>query len=98
MSICPAASNFGSFVDHRLKRMPLSTQPRNTVPMRLLWIWFMSAVRSGVVDMVYSPCAFYAAVVPECDAVSASSIDGPAARKNGGTELLDPVSYTHLTL
>src|SRR5437762_11530431 len=27
------------------------------------------AVRSGVVDMVYSPCAFYAAVVPECDAV-----------------------------
>src|SRR3954465_11204916 len=32
------------------------------------------AVRSGVVDMVYTPCAFYAAVVPECDAVSASSI------------------------
>jgi TRAP-type transport system periplasmic protein len=49
------------------------------------------AVRSGVVDMVYSPCAFYAAVVPECDAVSASSVDGPAARKNGGTELLDQI-------
>ena len=32
------------------------------------------AVRSGVVDMVYSPCAFYAAAVPECDAVSASTI------------------------
>ncbi|HJT60884.1 MAG TPA: hypothetical protein VJ797_04330, partial [Burkholderiales bacterium] len=30
-----------------------------------------TAVRNGVVDMVYSPCAFYAAVVPECDAVSA---------------------------
>src|SRR3954463_4782943 len=39
------------------------------------------AVRSGVVDMVYPPCAFSAAVVPECDAVSASSIDGrPRAR------------------
>src|SRR3954454_1669145 len=49
------------------------------------------AVRSGVVDMVYSPCAFYAAVVPECDAVSASSVDGPTARKNGGTELLNQI-------
>ncbi len=49
------------------------------------------AVRTGVVDMVYTPCAFYAAVVPECDAVSASSIDGPTARKNGGTELLNQI-------
>src|SRR5258708_4457602 len=49
------------------------------------------AVRSGVVDMVYTPCAFYAAVVPECDAVSASSIDGPTARKNGGTELMNQI-------
>ena len=49
------------------------------------------AVRSGVVDMVYTPCAFYAAVVPECDAVSASSIDGPSARRNGGTELLNQI-------
>jgi TRAP-type C4-dicarboxylate transport system substrate-binding protein len=49
------------------------------------------AVRSGVVDMVYSACAFYAAVVPECDAVSASSIDGPTARKNGGTDLLNQI-------
>ena len=49
------------------------------------------AVRSGVVDMVYSPCAFYAAVVPECDAISASSIDGPTARKNGATELMNQI-------
>jgi TRAP-type C4-dicarboxylate transport system substrate-binding protein len=49
------------------------------------------AVRSGVVDMVYSACAFYAAQVPECDAVSASTIDGPTARKNGGMELLNEV-------
>jgi len=49
------------------------------------------AVRNGVVDMVYSACAFYAAVVPECDAVSASSIDGPTARKNGGIELMNQI-------
>ena len=49
------------------------------------------AVRSGVVDMVYTPCAFYAAAVPECDAVSASTIDGPTARRNGGTELLNQI-------
>src|SRR6478609_4168285 len=49
------------------------------------------AVRSGVVDMVYTACAFYAAVVPECDAVSASSIDGPTARKNGGMDLLNQI-------
>ena len=49
------------------------------------------AARSGVVDMVYSPCAFYAAAVPECDAVSASTVDGPTARKNGGIELLSQI-------
>jgi TRAP-type C4-dicarboxylate transport system substrate-binding protein len=49
------------------------------------------AARSGVVDMVYSPCAFYAAAVPECDSVSASTIDGPTARKNGGLALLNQI-------
>lgn len=49
------------------------------------------AVRDGVVDMVYSPCAFYASIVPECDAISASSIDGPTARKNGGLELMSQI-------
>jgi TRAP-type C4-dicarboxylate transport system substrate-binding protein len=48
-----------------------------------------AAARDGVVDMVYSPCAFYAAAVPECDAVSASTVDGPTARKNGGIDLLN---------
>ena len=47
-----------------------------------------NAVRDGVVDMVYTPCAFYAAGVPECDAVSASSIDGPSARRNGAYDAL----------
>jgi TRAP-type C4-dicarboxylate transport system substrate-binding protein len=49
------------------------------------------AVRDGVVDMVYTACAFYAATVPECDAMSASTIDGPTARRNGGTELFNQV-------
>jgi TRAP-type C4-dicarboxylate transport system substrate-binding protein len=48
-----------------------------------------AAVRDGIVDMVYTPCAFYAGNVPECDAVSASTIDGPAARKNGAIAELD---------
>ena len=45
--------------------------------------------RNGVVDMVYTPCAFYAASVPECDAVSASTIDGPTARRNGAYDALN---------
>jgi TRAP-type C4-dicarboxylate transport system substrate-binding protein len=49
------------------------------------------AVRDGVVDMVYTACAFYAATVPECDAMSASTIDGPTARKNGGTALFNQI-------
>src|SRR5712692_5518996 len=56
------------------------------------------AVRSGVVDMVYTPCAFYAAVVPECDAVSASTVDGPTARKNGGTELLNQIHQKRMVV
>lgn len=47
-----------------------------------------NAVRDGVVDMVYTPCAFYAASVPECDAVSSSTIDGAVARKNGAYDAL----------
>src|ERR1043166_5075148 len=39
------------------------------------------AVRSGVVDMVYTPCAFYAAHVPECDARSEERRVGKEGRK-----------------
>jgi TRAP-type C4-dicarboxylate transport system substrate-binding protein len=49
------------------------------------------AVRDGAVDMVYTACAFYAAQVPECDAMSASTLDGPTARKNGGTDFLNQI-------
>lgn len=52
-----------------------------------------AAVRDGVVDMVYTPCAFYAGSVPECDAVSASTIDGPTARRNGA---YDALKETHI--
>ncbi len=52
-----------------------------------------NAARDGVVDMVYTPCAFYAASVPECDAVSASTIDGPTARKNGA---YDAIKEAHI--
>ncbi len=56
------------------------------------------AVRSGVVDMVYTPCAFYAPQVPECDAVAASTIDGPTARKNGGMELLNQIHQKRIAV
>jgi TRAP-type C4-dicarboxylate transport system substrate-binding protein len=52
-----------------------------------------NAARDGVVDMVYTPCAFYAATVPECDAVSASTIDGPTARKSGA---YDAIKEAHI--
>jgi TRAP-type C4-dicarboxylate transport system substrate-binding protein len=48
-----------------------------------------NAVRDGVVDMVYTPCAFYAGSVPECDAVSSSTLDGPTARKSGALAALN---------
>lgn len=48
-----------------------------------------NAARDGVVDMVHVPCAFYAGTVPECDVVSASSVDAPTVRANGGLALLN---------
>lgn len=48
-----------------------------------------AAVRDGAVDMVYTPCAFYAGSVPECDAVSSSTLDGPTARKSGALAALN---------
>jgi TRAP-type C4-dicarboxylate transport system substrate-binding protein len=57
-----------------------------------------NAVRDGVVDMVYTPCAFYAGSVPECDAVSASTIDGPTARKNGAYDALKDAHIRRMNL
>ncbi len=47
-----------------------------------------NALRNGVVDMVNVPCAFYTGTVPECDVVSAASVDAATARANGGLALL----------
>ena len=57
-----------------------------------------NAVRDGVVDMIYSPCAFYAGSVPECDAVSASTIDGPTARKSGALEALNDAHVRRMSV
>ncbi len=57
-----------------------------------------NAVRDGVVDMVYTPCAFYAAAVPECDAVSASTIDGPKARKSGAMDALNEAHVRRMSV
>ncbi len=49
------------------------------------------AVRSGVVDMVYTPGSFYAGALPEKDALVTSNLTGPEARANGGIELIDQI-------
>ena len=48
-----------------------------------------AAVRDGVVDMVHTPGSFYAANVPEIDAMVASSVTPMEARKNGGAAIMD---------
>jgi TRAP-type mannitol/chloroaromatic compound transport system substrate-binding protein len=91
-------------VAHRLGLPALATTYRNDPEVARYQSWDscdeqeaktiireMGAARDGVVDMVYTPCAFYAAQVPECDAVSAATIDGPTARKNGGMDLLNQI-------
>ncbi|MFO1361994.1 MAG: TRAP transporter substrate-binding protein DctP [Burkholderiales bacterium] len=57
-----------------------------------------NAVRDGIVDMVYTPCAFYAGSVPECDAVSASTIDGPTARRNGAYDAIKEAHIRRMNL
>jgi hypothetical protein len=57
MSIWPLESSFGSLVDQRLKRMPLSTQPSMVTPMRFWWMRsksslppFLRAVGPSIVE------------------------------------------------
>ena len=49
------------------------------------------AVRSGVVDMVYTPGSFYAGALPEKDALVTSNVTAVEARANGGIELIDQI-------
>src|SRR5260221_13347618 len=46
------------------------------------------AVRSGAVELIYTPCAVYAGQVPEFAPVSASTIEVPTARKNRRMRIL----------
>jgi len=49
------------------------------------------AVRSGVVDMVYTPGSFYAGALPEKDALVAANVTAAEARANGGIALIDRI-------
>ena len=49
------------------------------------------AVRSGVVDMVYTPGSFYAGALPEKDALVTSNKVAAEVRANGGIELIDQI-------
>ncbi|MDE4275029.1 TRAP transporter substrate-binding protein DctP [Phaeobacter gallaeciensis] len=49
------------------------------------------AVRSGVVDMVYTPGSFYAGALPEKDALVTSNLTAVETRANGGLELIDQI-------
>ncbi|MBI3709203.1 MAG: TRAP transporter substrate-binding protein DctP [Proteobacteria bacterium] len=46
------------------------------------------AVRRGVVDMAYLPVSFYAATVPEGDALVSSNVTPMEVRRNGGLDLM----------
>ena len=49
------------------------------------------AVRSGVVDMVYTPGSFYAGALPEKDALVTSNLTAVETRANGGLDLIDQI-------
>lgn len=49
------------------------------------------AVRSGVVDMVYTPGSFYAGALPEKDALVTSNLTAVETRANGGIKLIDQI-------
>lgn len=46
------------------------------------------AVRTGVVDMLYAPGTYYLGLIPEADAVAASTITPMEARESGAFEIL----------
>ena len=46
------------------------------------------AVRTGVVDMLYAPGTYYLGLIPEADAVAASTVTPMAARESGAFETL----------
>ncbi len=56
------------------------------------------AVRDGIVDMVYTPGSFYAAALPEKDALVASNLTAVETRQNGGIDLIDQIHQEKMGL
>ena len=56
------------------------------------------AVRDGIVDMVYTPGSFYAAALPEKDALVASNLTAVETRQNGGIALIDEIHQQKMGL
>jgi TRAP-type C4-dicarboxylate transport system substrate-binding protein len=57
-----------------------------------------NAVRDGIVDMSCIPTAFYAAAIPENDAIATSNASPDEVRKNGGMDLVDKLHARHMKM
>ena len=57
-----------------------------------------AAVRTGTVDMVCTPAAFYAQNLPENDAISTSNASPAEVRANGGMALIDKLHGQHMNM
>ena len=57
-----------------------------------------NAVRDGIVDMSCIPTAFYAAAIPENDAIATSNVSPAEARKNGGMALVDKLHGRYMKM
>tara|TARA_R110002126_G_scaffold35040_50_gene108295 strand:+ start:354 stop:1310 length:957 start_codon:yes stop_codon:yes gene_type:complete len=53
------------------------------------------AVSKGAVDMVCTPAAFYAAAIPENEAISTSPSSPAIVRENGGMAIIDQLHQKH---
>lgn len=56
------------------------------------------AVSKGSVDMVCTPAAFYAAKIPENEAISTSNSSPAIVRKNGGMAIIDELHQKHYNM
>ena len=57
-----------------------------------------NAVRDGIVDMSCIPTAFYAAAIPENDAIATSNASPAEVRKNGGMALVDKLHARYMKM
>jgi TRAP-type transport system periplasmic protein len=57
-----------------------------------------NAVRDGIVDMSCIPTAFYAAAIPENDAIATSNASPDEVRKNGGMALVDKLHARYMKM